>query len=170
MLYIILLFSIKPQHESAIGIHTSPPFWTSLPSPSPSQPSRLIQSPCLSFLSHTANSLLAIYFTHVNISFHVTLSIHLTLSSPLPMSTSLFSMSVSELLPCKEILQYHFSRFCILEYDIYLSLSDLLHSVQWILGSSTSLELTQRSSFLWLSNIPLCICTTSLSIHLLMDI
>ena len=28
----------------------------SLPSPSPSHPSRLIQSPCLSFLSHTANS------------------------------------------------------------------------------------------------------------------
>ena len=47
---------IKPQHESAIGIHTSPPFWTSLPSPFPSHLSRLIQSPCLSFLSHTANS------------------------------------------------------------------------------------------------------------------
>ena len=48
--------SVKPQHESAIGIHTSPPFWTSLPSPSPSHPSRLIQRPCLSFQSHTANS------------------------------------------------------------------------------------------------------------------
>ena len=52
----ILLFSIKPQHESAIGIHISPPFWTSLPCPSPSHPSRLIQSPWLSFLSDTANS------------------------------------------------------------------------------------------------------------------
>ena len=52
----ILLFSVKPQHESAIGRHISPPFWTCLPSPSPSHPSRLIQSPCLSFLSHTANS------------------------------------------------------------------------------------------------------------------
>ena len=31
-------------------------FWTSLPSPAPSYPSRLIQSPCLSFLSHTVNS------------------------------------------------------------------------------------------------------------------
>ena len=28
----ILLFSIKPQHESAIGMHISPPFGTSLPS------------------------------------------------------------------------------------------------------------------------------------------
>ena len=34
----------------------SPPFWTTLPSPSPSHSSRLIQSPYLSFLSHTANS------------------------------------------------------------------------------------------------------------------
>ena len=47
---------VKPQLESAIGIHISPPFWSFLPSPSPSHPSRLIQSPYLSFLSHTANS------------------------------------------------------------------------------------------------------------------
>ena len=44
--------------------------------------------------------LLAVYFT-CNVSFHVTLSILLTLSSPLPVSISLFSMSVSPLLPCK---------------------------------------------------------------------
>ena len=44
---------------------------------------------------------LAIYFTYGNVSFHVTLSTHLTLSSTLPMSISLFSMSVSPLLPCK---------------------------------------------------------------------
>ena len=56
LLYRILLFSVKPQHESAIGIHISAPFWSSLPSPSPSHPSRLIQSPCLSFLNCTANS------------------------------------------------------------------------------------------------------------------
>ena len=43
----------------------------------------------------------AIYFTYGNVSFHVTLCIHLTLSSPLPMSISLFSLSVSSLLPCK---------------------------------------------------------------------
>ena len=36
--------------------YISPPFWTCLPSPYLSHPSRLIQSPCLSFLSHTANS------------------------------------------------------------------------------------------------------------------
>ena len=74
---------------------------------------------------------LALYFTHGNVSFHITLSIHLTLSSPLPMSINLFSMAVSPLLPCKYILQYHFSRFHIyvLEYSIYLSLSDSFNTV-----------------------------------------
>ena len=38
------------------NIHISPPFWNYLPSSSPSHPSRLIQSSCLSFLRHTANS------------------------------------------------------------------------------------------------------------------
>ena len=49
----------------------------------------------------------------------------------------------------------------------YFSLSDLWQP----LDSSTSLQMTQFLSFLWLSNIPLYICTTiSLSIHLSMDI
>ena len=55
------LFSVKPQHESAIDTHISHPFWTSHPSYDPSHPSRLIQSPCLSFLSDTANFLWLFY-------------------------------------------------------------------------------------------------------------
>ena len=39
-----LLFVVKHQHESAMGVHMSPPFWTSLPSPS------------LNSLRHTENS------------------------------------------------------------------------------------------------------------------
>ena len=63
---------------------------------------------------------LAVYFTYGNLSFHVTLSIHLTLSSCLPMSVSLFSVSVSPLLPWKEILWHYLSRLHIyaLVYDI----------------------------------------------------
>ena len=38
------------------GINIFPPFWTSLSSPSPSHPSRLIQSSWLTFLRHKANS------------------------------------------------------------------------------------------------------------------
>ena len=83
------------------GIHISLPLRTSLPSPSASHPSRLTQSPGLSFLSHTANSCWLSFFTYGNASFHFTLSIHLTLSSPFSMSVSLLSMFVSPLLPCK---------------------------------------------------------------------
>ena len=51
-------------------------------------------------------------------------------------------------------------------YIWYLFFSFWFHSV----GSAISLELAQMCSFLWLSNSPLYICTTtSLSIHLLMD-
>ena len=52
-------------------------------------------------LNHDPSILGGSTWPYGNVSFHVTLSIHLTLSSPLPMSISLFSMSVSPLLPCK---------------------------------------------------------------------
>ena len=55
MLYNILMVSAIHQHESATSIHMSPPSWTSLPLPTPSQPSRLSQSPGLSSLRHTAD-------------------------------------------------------------------------------------------------------------------
>ena len=88
MLYRILLFSVKPQHESAIGIHISsilklPPF--SLPIPRLS----IDTKPLFEFPESYGKFPLAIYFTYGNINFHVTLSIHLTLSSPLPMSIQL---------------------------------------------------------------------------------
>ena len=71
------------------------------------------------------------------------------------------------------VRQYHFSRFHIyvLAYGICFSLSDLLRSVWQTLGPTTSLQITQFCSFLWLSNTPLYRCATSpLSIHLSMDI
>ena len=50
-------------------------------SPSQSQPSRLIQSPCLNFLQIPCGKFsLAISFTYGNVRFHVTPSIHLTIS------------------------------------------------------------------------------------------
>lgn len=44
-------------------------------------------------------------------------------------------------------------------YDTCFSLSDWLLSVYQALGSSTSVQLIQNSSFLWLNDIPLHICT-----------
>ena len=38
LLYNIMLVSAMHQHESAIGIHMSPPSWNSLPLPTPSHP------------------------------------------------------------------------------------------------------------------------------------
>ena len=84
---------------------------------------------------------------------------------------SLLSLAVSLFLPCKLVHQYCFPRFhiCVNILCKICYLSDLLHSVQQAVGLSTSLELTQMRFFLWLSNIPLYICTTaSLSTYLLM--
>ena len=56
-----------------------------------------------------------------------------------------------------------------LVYDTYLSNSDLLHTVRCEGGSRFIhiIRTNSMHSFLWLSNIPLCVCTTtSLSIHL----
>ena len=49
----------------------------------------------------------------------------------------------------------------VLLYDICFPLSDLLYSVWHSVGSSTSLQMTQFHFFLWLSNIPLYVCTIS---------
>ena len=43
-----MVFAIH-QHESAIGLHMSPPSCTPLPPPSPSHPSRLSQIPSFEF-------------------------------------------------------------------------------------------------------------------------
>ena len=88
-------------------------------------PPLLVGTEALFEISETySKSPLAIYFTYGNVSVPVILAIHLTLSAPLPMSISLFSLSVSPLLPWKSSLWYHLSIFYIyaLVYDIYLSL------------------------------------------------
>ena len=118
------------QRESAVGTQVSSPSLTSIPPPTPCHPSRLLQSPDLSSLSHTANShWLSISYTRQCIWFHVPLhSSHPLLPPSSPMSRSLFSVSASPLLSCKQIHQYYLSRFHIflLIYDIHFSLSDLL--------------------------------------------
>ena len=53
----------------------------------------------------------------------------------------------------------------------YVSFSDWLISLSIILSRSIYAVVAngKASSFLWLNNIPVCVCTKLLSIHLLMD-
>ena len=131
------------------------------------------------FIFLNSRFLLVIYFIHIGVYMSIPISKFIPAPPPpfpcfLPLvSKHLFSTSVSLFLPCKLLHLYHFSRFHIyaLIYDICFSLSDLPHSVWQPLGPSTFLQMTQFHSFLWLSNIPLHICTTSsLSICLSMGI
>ena len=71
-----------------------------------------------------------------------------------------------------KIVYTNFFRFHIyvLIYGICFCLSGLLHSVWESLDASTSLQMTQFHSFLWLSSIPCVYITSSLSIPLLMHI
>ena len=66
------------------------------------------------------------------------------------------------------------SKYCtiaLISHASEVMLKILQARLQWVMVESSDSELSQIHSFLWLSNIPLCICTiTSLSIHLSMDI
>ena len=95
---------------------------------------------------------------------------------PLPFATSplgqpsVWSPYLSLFLSC---LFVHL--FCFLDstykWDLmaFVFLSNLFHITQYSLGPSTLSRVARFRSFLCLSNIPSCICTTSLSICLLMD-
>ena len=100
--------------------------------------------------------LLVIFFIHISIYISIPISKFIPpCSCPLLVSTRLFSTSVPLFLPCKLVHLYHFPRFHIyaLIYDTCFSLSDIFHSVWHSLGPSTSLQMTQFRSFLWLRNI-----------------
>ena len=132
-------------------------------------------------LTHSLYSrfLLVINFIHISVYMSIPIAQFITSPSPPPcgfppvVSIRLFSTSVSQLLPCKLDHLYHFSRLHInaLVYNICFSPSDLLYSVWQSLDPSTSQQMTQYRSFLWLGNIPLYTCSTfSLSIRLSMVI
>ena len=90
LLYNIGLISAIHRHELAIPIHMSPPPWTFRPPPTLSHPCRLLQSPGLSSLSHTANSYWLIIL-HMIVYMLSCYSLHLSHPfSPLPRPHWLF--------------------------------------------------------------------------------
>ena len=114
--------------EITMGIHVQPPSLNSCPFPilcyyrAPVWVPWVIQQIPIGYL-----------FTYVGIYASMLLSPFISPSptSPRPLSISLFSMSASLLLLCKQVHWYHPSIFHIyvLIYNICFSLSDLLHSV-----------------------------------------
>ena len=89
-----MLVSAKYQHESAIGIHTSPPSWISHPSLSPSHPSRLLE-PRFEFPESYSKFPLALYFTYGNmfpcsVQYSSVTQLCPTLCDPMGCSTSGF--------------------------------------------------------------------------------
>ena len=88
---------------------------------------------------------LASYITHGSVCISVPLSQNAPPSPSPAVSTGPSCMSVS--IPSQnQVHPRHFSRFQIYAsiYNICFSLSDLLHFVEQVLGSSTSVQLTQR--------------------------
>ena len=169
-----MLVSAILQHESAVSINMSPPSWTSFLPPTPSYPSRLSESTRLSYLCYPTTSHQLSILSVVMYMFQC-----YSLNSSHPLLPPLYSQVCSLSLhlyscPANRFISTIFLDsiyICVLIHSICFSLSKLLHSVQRALVSSTSLKLTQIHSFLWLSNILLYLCTTtSLFIHLLMDI
>ena len=153
-------------------VYTCSPSRTPLLPPSPSQPCG--SSQCTS-PEHPVSCIepgLEICFIydiiHVSMPFSQIIP---PFPSPIESKRLLYT-SVSLLLSHIQSYHYHRSKFHIyaLVYCIGIFLSGLL-SLYNRLQSSTSLELIQMYSFLWLGNTPLCICTTTfLFICLLMDI
>ena len=164
LLYNTVLVSAIHQHAPAICIYTSPPSWVSLHPPTPSHFSSWSQSPGLSPLPHTAN-------------FHWLSILHMV-----AYMFPCYSLHLSHpLLPptlCPQVCTLCLCLHCCLQIrpsvpsfqipDICFNICYLFFSF-WptsLCVTSTSLELTQKCSFLWLSSIP----KTSLSIHPSMDI
>ena len=165
----MLLTSAKQQCESATSTNMSPPSWASsltlfIP------PLEVVTEHWVEPLCPYSIFPLAIYFIHalsvLLFQFAPPSPSH-TVSKVCSLCLHLYSCSTDR------FIDITFSRFhtYALILETHFSLSDLLHFVRQALGLSISLELIPVHSFLWLRNIALYICiTTSLPIHLLMDI
>ena len=140
----VVLVSVAQQGESALCTHILS--WSCFPS----------WTVCATLQIPTGY----LFYTWSCPNVRATLSIYPTLFFP---TVSARPFYLPRLYSCKYVHQCYFSRvhICALVHDICFSLSDLLHSIWQTLGSSTSLQMTQFCSFLWLSNVPWYICTIS---------
>ena len=153
MLHKVVLVSAVRPCESAVCIHISPP----------SHPSPLGHLGALGRAPWAAQQLPTSRLFHTRLCVRVTAALSVLPTCPFPaMSTCAFSTSGSRVLPGTRFICTIFLGFTYMcEYMIsifsfltYFTLFDRC-------GPSVSLPMTQFSSFLWLSNIPLYICALS---------
>ena len=104
-----MLLSAIHQPESVIGGAYVPPFLNLLPISLPISPARWSQSTASEL--PVAQQIRTLYFTQSNVCISILLSPFVPPSPSRTTPTSLFSMSASLLLPCKQVHRYHFSRF-----------------------------------------------------------
>ena len=160
-----------PHTTTRIGHKYIIHWWACLPLPA-IPPSRSSQSTVLGSLCYIATSQ-SLAILHTVVAMFQCYSLRSSHPPLLQLSSQVLPLHLCICFCPSNIHQYHFIRSHVyaLIYYICFYLSYLLHSVSQFLGSSTSVKLTHICSFSWLSNISLCIySTTSLSIVLLIDI
>ena len=137
-----MLVSAIQQCESAISTHTSPSSWNCLPLPLP-HPSRSSQGTRLSSLCYKATSHY-LSISHMTMYIFQCYSQFITPSPSLTVPASPSSTSSSLFLPCKLVLQYHFSAAVVVR-----SLSCVqLFATPWTAAHQSSLSFTiSRSLF-----------------------
>ena len=163
-----MLVSAIQQCESATGIYMSPPSWASLLSPP--HPTPLGHHGAQSWAPCIVQQLPTSYLFQQQYMFQC---YSLNSSQPLlpPLCPHVCSLCLRLCsCPANQFTSNHSSIFHIFTC---INIQYLFFSF-WLtyflaLGSSTSIQLTQIHSFLWLGNIPLYI-VYSLPIHLLLDI
>ena len=151
----MLLVSIIWQSGSAGHIHISP-FFDLFPIQIPTEHYAEFLVLCSSFS-------LVICFTNSVNSLCMSIPICQLIPLPFPFGVHMFVIYICVSISALQIgSSVPFFQIPHISINIYFFLSDLLHSISQSLGPSMSLQKTQFWSFLWLSNIPLYICTSSL--------
>ena len=137
----------------------------------PIPPLQVDTEPLFEFPEPHSKFPLAIYFTYGNVCFHVTLSYNLPSPPPPHVRMSVLCLFL-HCCPTNKILRTIFLDSIYMCQNMVFIFLFLTHFTLYNrFQVSTSLELTEMYSFLWLSNNLLCICTTtSLSIHPSMDL
>ena len=160
-----VLVSAVQWSESAICIDIFPPSWTSFLLHSPSHPSRSSKKHWAELPVLYSRFPLAIYFTHGSVYMSILISQFLPPSSshPAPFHINMSILYVCDSIPALEqgssLPFLLFPHVCVNTQYLFFSFwFTLLYMTDF---GSIQVSTTNSIPFLWLSNVPLCICITT---------